>query len=95
MLTLRDCIDYIDLTEEEVDAIAEHEHIPTLVAAELGNYLVESPDGVLLIRRCIIDDIAHARQHGDERRVLTLTAVLKHFVETHPLNAPPSLRKAS
>ena len=38
VLTLQDCIALSDLTEEEILAIAEHEHIPEIVAAELGNY---------------------------------------------------------
>jgi hypothetical protein len=29
-----------ELTEEEIAAIAEHEHLPMIVAAELGNYLI-------------------------------------------------------
>lgn len=40
MLSLEDCIALCDLTEEEVLAIAEHEHIPEMAATELGNYLL-------------------------------------------------------
>ena len=39
MLTIQDCIALCDLTEDEVEAIAEHEHIPEMLAAELGAYL--------------------------------------------------------
>jgi hypothetical protein len=45
MLTIEDCIALSDLTEEEIDAIAEHEHIPEMLAIELGSYLVHLPDG--------------------------------------------------
>jgi hypothetical protein len=38
MITIDDCIGLSGLTEDEVDAIAEHEHLPEIVAAELGNY---------------------------------------------------------
>ena len=34
MLTLRDCIDFSDLSEEEILAIAECEHIPLLRKAK-------------------------------------------------------------
>ena len=42
MLTLQDCIELSELTEEEILAISEHEHIPEMVALELGNYLVHT-----------------------------------------------------
>ena len=84
MLTLQDVIDYSDLTEEEVAAIAEHEHIPDIVAAEFGNYLVHSPEGVPMLKRIIIEDIETARSHGHEDHVRELNLVLQHFIHTHP-----------
>ena len=45
MLTIQDCIELSELSEEECEAIAEHEHIPLMAAVELGNYLIHTPDG--------------------------------------------------
>lgn len=84
MLTFEDCLGLCDLTEEEVDAIAEHEHVPEMVAMELGNYLVHTEKGVPQISRIIVEDIELAESRGDRDRVLRLKLVLKHFVETHP-----------
>ena len=84
MLTYKDCLGLCELTEDEIDAIAEHEHIPRIVAAELGNYLIESPDGVPAIKAIILDDIAHAQAHGNVAHALALKLVLKKFIETHP-----------
>ena len=53
MLTLDDVIALSDLTEEEIDAIVEHEHCPEIIAAELGSYLVHSPEGVPMLKRMI------------------------------------------
>ncbi len=83
MLTMQDCIELSELTEEEILAIAEHEHIPELAALELGNYLVHTPDGEKRIKAMIADDIADARGRGDLLRVLSLKLCLKHFVEHH------------
>lgn len=83
MLTLQDCIELSDLTEDEILAIAEHEHIPEMVAAELGNYLVHTPSGERKIRRMIRDDIARAREHGNLRHAAILKSVLKHYLEQH------------
>ena len=84
MLTLDDCFALCELTEEEVAAIAEHEHLPMIVAAELGNYLIQGPDGALKVKRIIVDDIRAAAAVRDQARVLALKLVLRHFVERHP-----------
>ena len=84
MLTLKDVLALCELTEEEVRAIAEHEHLPEVVAAEMGNYLIHCADGIPHIRRMIVDDIAAAEAREDRARVLELKAVLRHFAENHP-----------
>ena len=45
MLTVEDCIALCALSEAEVDAIAEHEHVPEIVAAEMAHYLINTADG--------------------------------------------------
>ena len=84
MLTFEDCLALCGLTEEEVAAIAEHEHIPEIAALELGEYLVQTDNGELLIKEMIIDDIEHSRAHGNIQHAKMLEAVLKQFVLTHP-----------
>lgn len=83
MLTLQDCIDMSDLSEEEIHAIAQHEHLPEMVALELGNYLVHTSSGEKRIRRMICDDLEEARAKGDNSRIALLRMVLKHYVEHH------------
>jgi hypothetical protein len=83
MLTFEDCLGLSELTEEEILAIAEHEHIPELAALELGNYLVHAPKGEAHIKRMILDDIAAARIAGDAHRALALKLVLKHYCVEH------------
>lgn len=84
MLTIEDCIALCGLTEAEVQAIAEHEHIPLAAAAELGNYLCQSPDGERCIKSMIRDDIAQAAARGDARCAAVLKLVLRNFVLQHP-----------
>lgn len=84
MLTIKDCIALSDLTEDQIDAIAEHEHLPRMVAVELGCCLAHSPDGVARIVHILADDIAAARAHGHPRHAAELVAVLADFVATHP-----------
>jgi hypothetical protein len=84
MLTLEDCLGLCDLTEQEVLAIAHHEHIPEMAAVEMGNYLVHMPEGELRIKSIIRDDIAEARTRGDRAGELSLKLVLRNFVLQHP-----------
>ena len=81
MLTLEDCIGLCDLTREEIDAIAEHEHVPELIAAELGNYLAHTATGQRAIKDIIRDDILDAQLRGNFRESARLKLVLRHFVE--------------
>ena len=83
MLTLEDCLGLSELTEEEILAIAEHEHIPELAALEMGNYLVHAPHGEERIKGFIVEDIAVAREHGDMRHAAVLKRVLRHFCQEH------------
>src|SRR3954462_5469542 len=84
MLTLEDCLGLCDLTEQEVLAIAHHEHVPEIAAAELGNYLVHTPAGEMRIKAIILDDIAAARARGQRTGELALKLVLRNFVLQHP-----------
>lgn len=81
MLTLEDCIALSNLTLEEIDAIAEHEHIPETIAAALGCNLLHRPGGRRAIRAMICDDIERAGAAGDLRHAAELRLVLKHFVD--------------
>lgn len=83
MLTIQDCIEFSELTEDELLAIAEHEHLPEMLAAEMGNYLVHTPQGEKRIKRMIVEDIAAARDHGNLKHAAQLKLVLKHYLEHH------------
>jgi S-ribosylhomocysteine lyase LuxS involved in autoinducer biosynthesis len=83
MLTLQDCIELSELTEEEILAISEHEHIPEMVALELGNYLVHTEAGEKRVKAMIADDIKHAQDTGNTEHAVVLKNVLKHYLENH------------
>jgi hypothetical protein len=87
MLTLRDCLELSELTDDEVRLIAEHEHIPEIVAAELGNELLHSQDGVTTIKAYILDCVEHARCAGDLDKADALYSIYCRFDVTHPTPA--------
>jgi hypothetical protein len=83
MLTLNDCLAMSGLDEDEVAAIAEHEHLPLIIAAELAQYLCATAAGDGAIERMIRDDIADALARHDRVHAAKLRLVLQHFRETH------------
>jgi len=92
MLSLQDCLDYCDLTEKEIEAIAEHEHVPDVIAAEMAMYMVQTSDGILKIKRIILDDIEIARKCQDAAREKELVSILHNFVAQHPDFKPSGSR---
>ena len=89
MLTYDDCLALCGLSKGEIAAIAEHEHVPEMLATEMGAYLCRNAAGERCIRRFILDDIVAAEARHDHRHAAMLRAVLKHFVATHPNATPP------
>jgi hypothetical protein len=88
MITLEDCVAFCGLTEEEVLAIAEHEHMPEIAATALAEYLMYQEHGTEKIRDMIVDDIRASQARNDRQHVLTLLHVLHHFLRTHPEARP-------
>lgn len=86
MLSLQDMIDYCDLDTGEIEAIAEHEHIPVAVAAELSEVLLCSPEGVCRLHSMIIENMAHALETGRYEHVQDLSATYQHLQRTHPIS---------
>jgi hypothetical protein len=84
MVTVEDCRGMSELTEEEVELIAAHEHLPDILAIGLGATLIHTEKGKAKLRHWIHDEIQAARQSGERLRVAKLKLVLQHFCECHP-----------
>ena len=89
MISLEDCVALSGLTEEQVLAIAEHEHLPEIAATAFAQYLLKREHGMEKIRDMIVDDIRQAQQRQDKPHILTLLHVLHHFLKSHPEVCPP------
>jgi Rad3-related DNA helicase len=88
MISLEDCVGLSGLTEEEILAIAEHEHIPEIAASALGQYLSRQEGGIEQIRDMIMHDIRQAQQGKDKQHIVVLLHVLHHFLKAHPEARP-------
>ena len=86
MLSLNDCIDYVNLWGNEIDAMAKHDHGAAMISAEMENYRVRSPVDIPMLKSVILDDISQALSSEDFTQAAMLLAVIRHFIETHPNN---------
>ena len=84
MIALEDCLGLCELTEAEIEAICEHEHIPEIAAAALAEYLMHTPRGPAVVRDMIRDDIRAAIAAGDAAHARQLVAAFAHFLHAHP-----------
>lgn len=85
MLSMQDVIDYCDLDRGEIEAIAEHEHIPTMLAAELSEDLLCSPEGVCRLHSMIVENMEQAFQAGRYEHAQDLADTYQHLQRTHPI----------
>jgi hypothetical protein len=88
MITLEDCIALCGFSEAEVRAIAEHEHVPEVVAAGLASSLLKQEHGVETVRHMIVEDIRAAHDRQDYCHLHELLACLHHFLNEHPEAVP-------
>lgn len=84
MISFEDCVALCGLTEDEIAAIAEHEHVPEIAAAILGQYLLRQKNGERDIQQMIVDDIRAALLCKDRMHAARLVSALRHFDGAHP-----------
>lgn len=88
MISLEDMVGMSGLTEEEIMAIAEHEHVAPSVATNLAAYLAQDHDGLSKVCAMIIDDIRQAQAAGKVDHESELLHILHHFLREHPQERP-------
>jgi hypothetical protein len=68
MISLDDCIAMCGLDAKEIEAIAEHEHIPEISATALADHLLHQVGGGARIREIIVDGIGIAVERARRSR---------------------------
>ncbi|MDR3323527.1 MAG: hypothetical protein LBS89_04905 [Zoogloeaceae bacterium] len=86
MLSLKDCLDFCDLDFGEVEAVAEHEHLPVIVAAELSHALLKTPEGVCCLHCMVLDNINQAVAEGDLDKVMRCHLAYQHLEARYPMS---------
>lgn len=84
MITLKDCLDYSDLTEEEVAVIAAHEHLTYPFAVEMACGMSQSQEGEDLLRCLLKAAVRDARHDHDSAALKAARHALQEFAAAHP-----------
>jgi hypothetical protein len=83
MLTAQECVDMSELSNEAIRAIAEHEHIPEVVAAELGQDMLKTAGGIAEIERILEENLELAVQAGEQDKINDRKRVLERFIASY------------
>lgn len=86
MLSIRDCLDYCDLTDDEVSLIAEHQDITDVAAATMACGLVQTSAGTLLLTQYMEDLLEQAQMEGRADKAAIARDVLARFKTDHPVH---------
>ncbi|WP_210398237.1 hypothetical protein [Motiliproteus sediminis] len=84
MLTYEDCLELSGSCQEEVDAIAEHDHLYAIQALAEAACLLQQRGGCQRLRQIIIDDIRKAQIRGDRDHEHALRILLTKVIREHP-----------
>ncbi len=86
MISLKDCLDYSDLTEEEVSVIAAHEHLPYPFVVEMACGLSQTREGELLLSGLLKAAVRDARHGHDAATLRTARHALEQFAAAHSVH---------
>ena len=90
MITIQDLIEFSELSEEEIEAIAEHDHEHLVISLAHGEEMVHCEEGICTLQKYIIDDIEQAKLKGDKKRVRELKHTYKVFIQMHQTRSSSS-----
>lgn len=90
MISLEECVEFSDLEYDEIEAIAEHEHVPLIIAAEMGCQLARTKDGLRSIHTMLEEVADHAMQCGHRAQAEHYRDATRLFLQHHPELRPPS-----
>jgi len=89
MLSIHDCQGMCGLTEDELQVLADHEHLPLIVASELAATLLRTPRGTWQVRNCLLDELEKSVARKELDKAKRLERVISGFISAHPI--PPVL----
>jgi hypothetical protein len=85
MISLDECIGMSGLQEDEIAVVAEHEHVPLMIAAELAQTLLETPKGLYRLHAMFQDRLAVLAAGRDRTKERQLATLYAQFLVRYPV----------
>jgi hypothetical protein len=85
MVSLDECIGMSGLSEDEIAVVAEQEHVPPVVAAEMASSLLSSPRGILKLHDIFRDRLAALAERRETQRERAISRLYAHFRARYPV----------
>ena len=85
MLTLQECLDFSGLEPEEIRALAEHQGVSDIVAAEMADGLLRTPRGIYTLHGLFREAIEQAELARQRDRVRRIEAAYVRFRARYPM----------
>ena len=83
MISLKDCLDYCDLTEDEIQAIANGANITPIEVCALVQECGDTPKDCRQILQYLQDYLEKVESHEGEQRSHEVHKAINHFVANH------------
>lgn len=85
MLSLKDCADYCDLTDDELTAIQRGAHVNTLDACALAHEAEQSPKNSRRVLKYLQEYLEYVESKESEERSHEVHQIIDHFIVNHRL----------
>lgn len=85
MLTVDECLGFCELDPLLVEALAQNEHVPAIVAVSLAVTLLKSPRGIYRLHTALLEEIERAWNDGDRQKAKTLDKAYSGFRRHYPM----------
>ncbi len=83
MLSLKECTDFCDLTDDEIKAIERGAHVTPVEACALAHEAEEKPRDCRKLMKYMHQYLEYVESHEDTRRAHEVHVAIEHFANTH------------
>lgn len=83
MLRFSEFSDFCDLSEEEIQTIAQEAKVSDVEACALAHAAEDNPENSRQILKLMQQHLEHVEKHADEQRSKEVHEAINHFASTH------------
>lgn len=85
MLSKRDCLDYLNLNEKELNVLMSHENIQFIIAIKKCSILLDSPEGILYLHSVLLENFSQKVKDGKEEEAVEAFEIYQGFSNKFPM----------